>query len=180
MGVSRNPRFFPKGKSRIVSEAATGGEAVARRGKMGTRQRKSEHFFGRARSGRRCRLPKRELQRRRGREATGAVREGAGQLRLMELLEGFVGERGRMEATKVPGINCKTLARAIDSGITPWLCDALERLLSPEEGVAVWRQEGREEHRVDKLEGEVQKLPGGLDAIRAAIEGVGTAQAEAR
>ena len=47
-------------------------------------------------------------------EATGAVREGAGQLRLMELLEGFVGERGRTEATKVPGVNYKTLAGAIE------------------------------------------------------------------
>ena len=54
-------------------------------------------------------------------ESTGAGGEGAGQLWLMGLLEGFVGERGRMEATKV-------LGGAIDSGrITPRLCDALGR-----------------------------------------------------
>ena len=42
--------------------------------------------------------------------------------------------------------------------------------------------EGMEEvgQRVNKLEGEVQELPGGLDAIRAAIEGGGAVQAEAR
>ena len=59
----------------------------------------------------------------------------------MWLLEGFVGERGRMEATKVPGVNHKTLAGAIDSGsTTPRLCDALERSLSPGEGAAAWQQ----------------------------------------
>ena len=36
------------------------------------------------------------------------------------------------------------------------------------------------EQRLNKIEGEVQELPGGLDAIRTAIEGEGAAQTEAR
>ena len=94
-------------------------------------------------------------------EAMGAVREGAGQLRLMWLLEGFVGERGRTEATKGPGGNYKTLAEAPDSGrITPRLRDALDRLLSPGEGAA--QAEARQE---------TQGAAGGSKAAKRRSEG---------
>ena len=114
-------------------------------------------------------------------DAAGAANEGAGRLRLMGLLGDLVREKGRMEAAEALGINYKTLARAIDSGnLTPRLCDALERFLSSGEGAAARRREDMEElgQRVDKLEGEVKELRGGLAAVRAAIEGGGAAQAE--
>lgn len=111
----------------------------------------------------------------------GAAGEGAGQPRLMRLLEDLVRERGRMEAAALLGVNYKTLARAIEAGkLTPRLCDALERFLASGEGAAA-RREGMEElaQRMEKLEGEVKEMRAGLDAVRAVVAGGGAAQAEA-
>ena len=81
-------------------------------------------------------------------------------LRLMALLRELIRDEGRMEAAEMLGVNYKTLAKTVDTGIlSRRMSHALERLLLSGGGSAVAKQQERIqalEARSDALEKEVR------------------------
>ena len=81
-------------------------------------------------------------------------------LRLMALLRELIRDEGRMEAAEMLGVNYKTLAKTVDTGIlSRRMSHALEWLLLSEGGSAVAKQQERIqalEAKSDALEKEVR------------------------
>ena len=78
-------------------------------------------------------------------------REGGGESRAMDMLRELVREEGRMEAAEMLGVNYKTLARALGSGMmSRRMGEAVERLLVPGEDGTSGRSRMRD--RISALE----------------------------
>ena len=92
--------------------------------------------------------------------------ESLHQVRLTALMHDLMKE-GKLEAAQLLGVNYKTLAAALDSGIlTPRLSDALEKVLLSREIEAF--EKVRE--RVEKLEGRMETVEKQTRSIPAEVE----------
>ena len=87
--------------------------------------------------------------------------ESLQKVRLTALLHDLMKE-GKLEAAQLLGVNYKTLAAAVDSGVlTPRLSDALEKVLL-----------SREIEAFEKVRERVEELEGRLDAVEKQTRGI--------
>jgi len=100
---------------------------------------------------------------------SGEVGEGAGadvelrrRAQLRAMLTELVEREGPTKTAEVLGVSYKTVARAQKSGkVTDRMGEALERLLEPADDPEAARQD----ERIRVLEGNVQRLEGGVEAL---------------
>lgn len=97
--------------------------------------------------------------------------DGGGGERAMDMLRELVREEGRMEAAEMLGVNYKTLARALGSGMmSRRMREAVERLLVPGEDGTSGRSRMRD--RVSALERRMEAID---EELRGTAEEVGRA-----
>ena len=98
--------------------------------------------------------------------------ENLHELRLMALLLDVIREKGRMEAAEMLGVNYKTLAKTVDTGIlSRRMSHALDRLLLSRESKAMAAQQERIAALEGRVEGLEQKIKSSLGKVRAFVEG---------
>ena len=102
-----------------------------------------------------------------------ALEDGERRRRLSALLGDLVKRKGRVGASRLLGVNYKTVVRAEETGrITDHVGQALDKLLGENEGAGV-PGNGTLEERTERLEVVVGELSESIEALRRAIEEMG-------